>query len=127
MTEESWQVLDVPDDAVLLRRVFPGHFNHVKRTIQPGAFANRKGENSHSVNWERYASEESTLYGHDGFGVVQLRAKDYRELKQTVDHTPDRANNNYGHCDAVGQKTARIKKALVSKAVLRAVPVKKTT
>lgn len=117
-------MLDVPDDAVLLRRVLPSHFNHEKKTIQSGAFANNRGGNSHSVNWEEYASEMDTLNGHDGLGIVALKAKDYRDLDQTVDHTPDKDNNNYGHCDAVGQKTARIKKALGSKAVLRVEPSK---
>lgn len=122
MTETSWLPRDVPDDAVLLRRVHPKQFDFGSCSPWAVVFGNDEAADSHSVNWEEHTSQEKTLVGHESFGVVALTAKDYRDLEQAIDHTPNQAEDNYGHCDAIGKKTARVKKNLKKVAKLRVCP-----
>ena len=124
MNNTAWKPIDVPNDAVLLRRIHPGQFNYESCSVWPAVFGNDEDSDSHSVDWEEHTSQEKTLIGHESFGVLAVTAKDYRALSQAVNHTPDQAQDNYGHCDAVGQKTARVKKNLRKVAELRVCPEK---
>ena len=119
---ENWPLLDVPDDGVMLRRIPPWLFNSEKGTIFDKAFANDRVEgrttDRHSVNWEEHTSVENTLAGHQGFGIAAMTAQEYGEENQSIEHSPDRKQDNYGHCDAVGAKTARVQRRLRQKAEL---------
>ncbi len=123
---EAWPLLDVPDDAIMLRRIPPWLFNPDKGAIYDKAFANdRVSEHTtdrHSVNWEERTSVEDTLSGHEGFGVAAITVQGYCEENQSIEHSPDRERGNYGHCDAVGAKTARVQRRLRQKAELRVQP-----
>lgn len=120
------EILDVPNDAVMLRRIPCWQYDAETGSIHSKAFANDKDKidrtptNSHSVNWEELTSVEATLVGHEGFGVASLPASAYKQLCQEIKHSPE--CDNYGHCDAEGKKTARILKALKKQATLRVAP-----
>lgn len=118
--------LKVPDEAVMLRRIPPWLFNSEKGAIFDKAFANDRidgqATDRHSVNWEEHTSVENTLAGHQGFGVAAITVQGYSEESQSIEHSPDRERDNYGHCDAVGAKTARVQRRLRQKAELRIRP-----
>lgn len=113
-------ILDVQSRAVMLRRIPHWHFDFQSGSIHAKAFANDNSTNCHSVNWEEHTSVKETLVGHPGFGVATILAQDYIAEKQTIEHTPKL--HNYGHCDAVGKKSAGVKKCLRKKAKLRVRP-----
>ena len=119
-------LLDVPDEAIMLRRIPPWLFNSDKGAVFDKAFANDRIEGQttdrHSVNWEEHTSIDDTLVGHSGFGVAAITAAGYGEENQSIEHSPDRVQGNYGHCDAVGAKTARVQRRLRQKAELRVRP-----
>ena len=123
---EAWPSLDVPGDAIMLRRIPPWLFNSDKGSIYDKAFANDRigGQTTdrHSVNWEEHTSVTDTLAGHDDFGVAALTAQGYGDENQSVEHSPDIERGNYGHCDAVGAKTSRVQRRLRRKAELRVRP-----
>ena len=110
----------------MLRRVPPWLYDFRTGSIHSKAFANDRIEgipsDRHSVNWEEYTSVDQTLVGHAGFGVAAISVQGYWEENQSVEHSPDREHNNYGHCDAVGNKTAGVLNRLRRKAVLRVRP-----
>ena len=122
----AWPLLDVPGDAIMLRRIPPWLFNSDKGAIFDKAFANDRiggqATDRHSVNWEDHTSVTDTLAGHRGFGVAAITVQGYDEESQSIEHSPDREQGNYGHCDAVGAKTARVQRRLRRKSALRVQP-----
>ena len=125
------EILAVPDDAVMLRRIPHWQYDAQKGTIHSKAFANDRDKvkrtlsDRHSVNWEELTSVEATLVGHEGFGVASLPASAYRQQKQEIEHSPE--CDNYGHCDAVGKKTASTQRSLRNQATLIVAPVDRRT
>ena len=120
------EILTVPDDAIMLRRIPPYQYDAEKGTVHSKAFVNYRDKvdrilsDRHSVSWEALTSVEETLVGNEGFGVVSLPASAYRQLKQKVEHSPE--CDNYGHCHAIGEKTAGTQRSLRNQATLRVVP-----
>ena len=120
------EILDVPNHAIMLRRISSLQYDAKKGTVHSKAFVNDKDKvtkersDRHSVNWEELTSVEDTLVGHEGFGVVSLPASLYRQHKQDINHSP--VCDNYGHCDAVGDKPGRTQKSLRDQATLIVAP-----
>lgn len=116
-------------DEIVLRRIRDDDYTHKagseKGSIHAKAFVNDWGEskrertNSHSVSREKYTSASELRDLADKpkrYGVAALAVADYETEGQRVDHTPTVVDR--GHCDAVGEKTARVKERLREKAVI---------
>ena len=113
----------------VLRRILDDHYSHATGSIHAKAFANDKdgltGEQtgSHSVSREKYtsASELRSLAERpERFGVAAVVVKEYEAMCQEVRHT--RTQDDNGHCDAIGSKTAKVKRHLRKRATIRITP-----
>lgn len=98
----------MPQYATVLRRIGSWQYDHRSGKIQSSAFANDgKDEgppDSHSVNWKERSAIINVMAGHWGkFGLAAVAVKSYLVESQTVEHSPK--PGNYGHCDAIGEKT----------------------
>jgi hypothetical protein len=108
-------------DAIVFRRIGYWQYDYEKQKIFASAFKNddEDGQSScrHSVNWKEFSSIKKTLEGHgDQFGLAEITVQAYLDDNQTVKHSPK--EGNYAHCDAIGKKSASVKKRLRSKARL---------
>lgn len=108
----------------MLRRIWDSHYSSATRSIHPKAFANDADEpDRHSVSREIYTSA-STLQSlapePERFGVVAVAVLDYNEMDQVVEHDP--IDEDFGHCNAIGSKTSRVKEYLRKHAIVRIAP-----
>jgi hypothetical protein len=78
-----------------------------------------------STDWGKYATPEETRVcartDPDKYAVLQMNVGAVRSVPgQTVEHTPDEANNNRAHTDVVGEKDeeARVKLRRIASVVL---------
>ena len=119
----------VSSSEIVLRRVYDDHYTAETNTIHTKAFANDIDEvtgratDSHSVSREKYTSAQKLLSlpkNPDRFGVAAISVQEYENELQFIKHNPTR--DDYGHCDAIGEKTKGRKKRLCKKAVLRIKP-----
>ena len=105
----------------MLRRIPSWQFDHDNGVVFANAFDNddEDGEptDRHSVNWKENSSVEETMEGHwDRFGLAAILAEKYTEKGQEIIHTPQK--DNYGHCDAKGEKKRSVKNHLRKNAVI---------
>ncbi len=111
-----------PDDA-LWRRIPPWHIvfdeNQHALRISSAAFDDNVDVNQApspmSVTISSKARElglapESSVQGHDGFGLASFTAAQARSLNQRVARTPDA--DNPAHGSVIGKKTKTVKKRL---------------
>ena len=103
-----------------LRLIKPIYYHPETGKVYSQAFQNTTGTDRMSVNCERLSSVDDTLAENPGQGVAQLSTELCVSLHQTLDHTPD--DDNHAHCDVVGEKPQRVRKALRDGAKLLAVP-----
>lgn len=116
----------VTSDEILLRRFGTWQYSGGEKPNK-SAFYNDRLEgvqtNRHSVSREKYTTAEqlqALAPDPDRFGVVAVVAQTYRDLDQQIIHSP--TEEDYGHCDVVGNKTDRVRKRLREKAVIRLSP-----
>ena len=107
------------------RRIAPYQFDPATNKPFLSAFRNDKiGEgvfsDRHSVDWERYTTVEDTLEGHEGFGVARISGDDYLRVGQNIVHSPK--DDNYSHCDAVGEKKNSVQRRLRDACLLLRAP-----
>ena len=119
----------VPSNDTVLRRIWDSHYDHKNGSIHAKAFANDKDEltgqttDQHSVSWEKYTSPSDLLLlskQPERFGVAAIVVKEYEDVEQKVKHSP--VQENYGHCNAIGSKTAKVKNHLRKRAEIRITP-----
>ena len=119
----------VPSSETVLRRILDDHYSHATGSIHAKAFVNDKdditGEQTdrHSVSWETYTSASkllSLVKNPERFGVVAVIVEEYEAVKQKIKHSP--ITENYGHSDAIGSKTAKVKNHLRKLAIVRISP-----
>ena len=113
----------------VLRRILDNHFSRETGSIHAKAFANDTDKSTgkitdrHSVSREKYTSApelRSLAPNPERFGVAAVVVKEYETMSQNIHHTPTDVDN--GHCDAIGSKTARVKRHLRKQAVIRIIP-----
>lgn len=96
-----WPKEDIPDTDDLYMRAHKMHFR--AGGLRPQVF--RKQGAAMSTDWSRYSSPEATRerarVAKDN-AVIAFAAGAARNLRLTVDHTPDRATNNRAHTDVSG-------------------------
>ena len=113
----------------MLRRILDDHYSHATGSIHAKAFVNdtdkQNGEltNEHSVSWEKYTTADALRLldsNPERFGVAAVKVKEYEAVNQKVEHTPEA--RDYGHCAAIGPKTAKVKNHLRKSATLKIAP-----
>ena len=107
-----WEREDVPDDALLYRRV---HHEKLYRDgrPRPAAFTDYKG--GMSTDWQKYSTPKQTrrrATGHpqNEFAVVEFTAGQARNLNQLVEHDP--LPDNRAHTNVVGGKDEEVRRLL---------------
>lgn len=109
----------------MLRRILGDHYNHQTGSIHAKAFANDKDRSTggqtdrHSVSREKYTSApnlRSLAPRPERFGVAAIVVEEYEAVSQQIQHTP--TQDDKGHCDAIGSKTAKVKEYLRKKATV---------
>ena len=119
----------VPSSETVLRRVLDAHYHHETGSIHAKAFVNDKDDNTgettdrHSASWEKYTSASKLLSlapNPERFGVVAVEVEEYEAVQQKVKHSPK--GEDYGHSDAIGDKTAKVKNHLRKRATVRITP-----
>ena len=101
----------VPSSEVVLRRVWSDHYNREKGTLFGKAFANDQEQpDRHSVSLASITTAEKllALSGEpERFVVVSLTVEAYLQMGQEVYLSP--TEDDPGHCEVIGAKTARVK------------------
>lgn len=105
---QGWSTEDIPDEAVLYRRIHRSYC--LDGELTAGAFRFKDGRMS--VNWAKYASAEKTQREAPApaqNGIVQMVCGEVRhqppELK--VEHTP--LATNQAHSDVLGENDEEIR------------------
>jgi hypothetical protein len=109
---ETWFIEDIPDDSVLLYRVFRDWMPELK--VRPNVF--REAGGSMSTNWDRYSTASETREQvrseqlPDVF-VIALNTEYVRkETALSIKHSPDHSLQNRAHTDVFGLGASRIEK-----------------
>ena len=101
----AFPVEDIPDDAILFRKVHRNHFPGGR--VSSVAFKDQRM----SVNWEKFRNAESSADNNSAV-VVALLAGKCRELQQIVEHTPIEPEEDFGpnqaHVEVCGHKTGAL-------------------
>ncbi len=90
------------DDDEFLRRLHPNDYDHDRGLVFARAFENDDGSDRFSVNCRRWTTNDLTLAGHSGFGLLALTHQHFKQEDQTVVHTAQGGNS--AHCDVIGDK-----------------------
>ena len=90
------------DDDEFLRRLHPTEFDYERGLVFSSAFKNAPGSDRFSVDCRRLTTNDLTLAGHSGYGLLALSHQHFKQEEQTVDHVPQ--DKNPAHCDVIGPK-----------------------
>jgi hypothetical protein len=102
-------VFDKRED--FLRRVPWYQFNFEKQEIFVLAFRNHHSTPDRlSVNWAIHSSVKQTAEVLPGSGVASITAEVCYREKQEIEHTPE--EENYAHCDVIGDKPSSVQRRL---------------
>src|SRR5947207_883113 len=107
----AFPVEQVPNDAILFRKIHHRHYDKDKGVITSAAFR----DDRMSVNWEKYSSAAQTADSNSVL-VVSLISQTCVDLKQTVKHTPIEPDQEFGpnqaHVEVCGNKSRAVSQKL---------------
>jgi hypothetical protein len=107
----AFPVEEIPNDAILFRKIHLNHYDEQNGRVISAAFR----DDRMSVNWEKYRSAADTA-DSDSVFVVSLLTQKCRELKQSVEHTPiephQESGPNQAHVDVCGNKSRAVSQKL---------------
>jgi hypothetical protein len=111
----AFPIEEIPDDANLFRKIHRTHYDDKAGVVSSAAFKQERM----SVNWEKYKTAKESVDANSA-AVVALVARNCRELRQTVEHTPIQPNEpdgpNQAHAEVCGKKTGAVSHKLRDKA-----------
>ena len=111
----------IPGETDFYRAIFEKFYKPERPIpLSPAAFQNTSGTDRMSVNLAEISSVQETESQFPGYGVAVLAAKPIRECGQTLIHSPQ--PDNRSHCDVVGVKPLRARKAMRDAAVVISIP-----
>lgn len=111
----KWDIEDIPDEALLYRRIFPLHYDKYTDKISSAAYRG-KYDCRASVDWEKYTTPERSIKKYPQHHLATLKAEIPRKKYQKVEHVPSLSNRS--HSEIIGKKTYSVAKFLADNSTL---------
>ncbi len=107
----AFAVEEIPDHANLFRKIHWTHYDGTTGVVSSAAFRQERM----SVNWEEYSTAKDSADANSS-AVVAIVARDCRELRLAVEHTPVESDQPFGpnraHAEVCGKKTGAVSRKL---------------